>query len=90
MSKGFGPNQLSGHAQTFPPGYRNIQEISQHLQGSSAQEEQQKKTMLGFAAYATSCRSILSKRVKAHVLMSSTIQNYSVHFIETLTINMYI
>ena len=32
--KAFWPyNNLSGHAQTFPPGYRNFQECSHRLQG---------------------------------------------------------
>ena len=36
-------NHLSGHAQTFPPGYRNLQEHSHLLLGSGAQREHLKK-----------------------------------------------
>ena len=36
----FGPeNYLSGHVQTFPPGYLNIQDVSYRLRGSKAQKE---------------------------------------------------
>ena len=40
-------NQLSGHAQTFPPGYRKLEDIFYRLPGSSAQKEQfENKTCL--------------------------------------------
>ena len=39
---------VSGHVQTFPPGDRNLQDISYRLRGSRAP----KQNMLGFAAYA--------------------------------------
>ena len=45
-------NHISGHTQTFPPGYRNIQDCPHRLQGSRAQKEQLKQlNMLGYKAY---------------------------------------
>ena len=32
---------LSGHAQTFPPGYRNIKETSHRLQGGARAKQEQ-------------------------------------------------
>ena len=42
-------NHLSRHAQTFPSGDGNLQEVSYHLRGSRVQKGQLKQ-MLGFAA----------------------------------------
>ena len=43
---------LSGHAQTVPPSYRNLQEKSQRLQGYRAHKEQLKKLdLLGYTTY---------------------------------------
>ena len=52
-------NHRSGHAQAFPPGNRNLKEVSHPLQGSRAQKEQltQKSTY----AWIRSLRMILSK-----------------------------
>ena len=42
-------NHLSGHAQTFPPRYRNVYEMSHRLRGSKAQKEQlEKQNMLEY------------------------------------------
>ena len=41
-------NHLSGHAQTFPPGYRNLQQISHRLRGPTAPKRATWKTKDGW------------------------------------------
>ena len=44
-------NHLSGYAQTFPPGYRNIQDVFHRLRGPERQKHILKAIMLILAAY---------------------------------------
>ena len=88
-------NHLSGHAHTFPPGYRNLQEMSHRLRDSRTQKEQLKKqtcsdSQLNLLKCSISIKSLrVPLRRKTRAIQCTVQNSHCIWIVQSVTFFFY-